>query len=278
MSEKLNTNNEVNSSNIFEEFLDDSDLIKEVNDIKKDKNKDIYYYIWITSKVFQSLFLFLLFLTIITFFYIKIQENNEKSIPTFLNPLCWLFLWEVSSGDNCISINSYIESKNKELAKEKSYQVEWIIPLIKKIYEIKNFNLSKDVIFLLDMSESKLKTLDIIEKFDSLLYNYDNIWRLKIKCFDLNIDSESHIFSMSCIAYSKWYEKWIRWFNWTNDNDVKWTSITLANSFLNYLEKTDSIFTLIDRQKLFRSDKLVWNEFWFTSKTPFSLKLKYNID
>ncbi|MBT3728621.1 hypothetical protein HOF65_07990 [bacterium] len=38
-------NKEIDSSNIFDEFVDDSNLIDEVNKIKQERNKDIYFYL-----------------------------------------------------------------------------------------------------------------------------------------------------------------------------------------------------------------------------------------
>jgi hypothetical protein len=84
---------------------------------------------------------------------------------------------------------------------------------------------------------------------------------------------------MDCIAYSAWYEKWIRWFDWKNDikSLVKWTSLSIANSFLNYINLESNIFIIIDRQKIFKSENIIWNKTGFTSKTRFNLKLKFNL-
>jgi hypothetical protein len=46
MEEKNNkVNQKIDSSNIFEEFVGDSNLIKEVDNIKKEKEKDLFFYI-----------------------------------------------------------------------------------------------------------------------------------------------------------------------------------------------------------------------------------------
>jgi hypothetical protein len=93
------------------------------------------------------------------------------------------------------------------------------------------------------------------------------------------IDEKTNTLNMSCIAYSAWYESWIRWFDWKNDDDsyVKWTSVSIANSFLNYIDLESKSFTIINRQKIFKVDSIVWDKTWFTYKTPFKLSLKYNI-
>jgi hypothetical protein len=46
MAKKVdNINNEIDSSNIFDEFVDDSSLIEEVDKVKRDRNRDLFYYI-----------------------------------------------------------------------------------------------------------------------------------------------------------------------------------------------------------------------------------------
>jgi hypothetical protein len=82
---------------------------------------------------------------------------------------------------------------------------------------------------------------------------------------------------MTCSAFSAWYEKWFKWFDAESDNSIKWTSISIANSFLNYISKTSKIFIIEDRQKIFNSESIVWDKTDFTNKTTFSLKLKYNL-
>jgi hypothetical protein len=46
MEEKNNEiNKKINSSNIFNEFIDDSSLIEEVDKLKRERNKDLFFYI-----------------------------------------------------------------------------------------------------------------------------------------------------------------------------------------------------------------------------------------
>jgi hypothetical protein len=91
---------------------------------------------------------------------------------------------------------------------------------------------------------------------------------------------------LTCDAYSQSYENnWIVWFSWNTekkDEYVSWTSLSLANSFLNYIEKKkDSGFTIIDKQKLFEVEPVSWDsDIWrttgYTKKTTFNIKLKIN--
>jgi hypothetical protein len=83
---------------------------------------------------------------------------------------------------------------------------------------------------------------------------------------------------MNCESYSQWYEKWLRWLDWTTDNPLKWSSLSQANSFLNFIVKTSKDFEIIDRQKMFKEESVLWTKTGFTSKTPFTLKLKYNLN
>jgi hypothetical protein len=59
--------------------------------------------------------------------------------------------------------------------------------------------------------------------------------------------------------------------------------LSVANSFLNYLEKKqDNGFTLIDRQKLFEIVNVAWDsDIWrttgYTKKTTFNIKLRINL-
>jgi hypothetical protein len=54
--------------------------------------------------------------------------------------------------------------------------------IIEKLYEVENFTKSKEVIFLLDKSSNKLKVLSILEEFDNLKNQFDNLDKEKIQC------------------------------------------------------------------------------------------------
>jgi hypothetical protein len=57
---------------------------------------------------------------------------------------------------------------------------------------------------------------------------------------------------------------------------LKWTSISIANSFLNYIEKQSTVFSIVNKQKVFRSETILWEKTNFTNKTQFNLVLNYN--
>jgi hypothetical protein len=89
------------------------------------------------------------------------------------------------------------------------------------------------------------------------------------------VNSEN-IFKARCEAFSAWYEDEIKWFDGTDDFFIKGTSISIANSFLNFIEKNSDAFILLDRQKIFSSQNIIWDSTGFTNKTIFYLKLKYS--
>ena len=126
-----------------------------------------------------------------------------------------------------------------------------------------------------DRTESKLQALKILEEFDTLKNAFEPIEKDKILCYDIEINSEN-IFKARCEAFSAWYEDEIKGFDGTDDFFIKWTSISIANSFLNFIEKNSDELKVLDRQKIFSSQNIIWDSTWFTNKTTFYLKLKYS--
>lgn len=279
MAEKIEPNNDnIDSSNIFDDFVQDSNLIKEVDKIKTDKNKDKFYYFTKVWKVFQILFWFLIILTVLLYSYISIQNNKDFSNSNLLDPFCYIFLWDIENTDVfCSSILSIKSNYTKKLSVEKAEQSKNILKILEKLYEIENFTKIKEVLFLVDKTSTKLPVLKILEEFDNLLNKFDKIDKQKIQCNNLKIESKLNIILLECYASSAWFETWLMWFDWTPNSPLSWTSISAANSFINYIGKKSTFFTIIDRQKIFRSENLLWKKSGFTNGTPFKLKLKYNL-
>jgi len=273
-----NKNNKVDKSNIFDEFVGDTSLMDEVNKIKKENNRDIFYYIANVASVLQTIFWLWFIVWIILFLYIFIQNNDKLNNSNILDPFCPVFLSDIQkSWTFCSSISWLNNNYDTELSNLKTNQVQNILSILEKLYSVKNFTKTKDVIFLADKSDSKLKVLSILEEFDNLKNGFDPVEKEKIQCNYIQIDSSKQIISMNCAAFSAWFWKWIRWFDGTTNNTLKWTSLSLANSFLNYIDKNSEYFNILDRQKIFRSENIVWNKTNFTNKTAFVLKLKYNL-
>jgi hypothetical protein len=93
------------------------------------------------------------------------------------------------------------------------------------------------------------------------------------------------VLEVTCDAYSQGYENnWIVGFSGEvrkKSEYISWTSLSLANSFLNYIEKTSKDFTIVDKQKLFEIGSVDWSsEIWlatgYTKRTTFNIKLKIN--
>lgn len=279
MAEKNNEiNKNVDSSNIFNEFIDDTSLIEEVDRLKSENNKDLFFYISKIGHSLQILFWLLFFLFIILFSYVFLQNNENIKNSSLLDPFCWIFLWNIKNDwTYCSSIASLKASYLNKLNLLQKEQTRDILKNIETLYSVENFTKTKEVIFLNDKSENKLQVLAILEEFDNMKTDF-NVEKQKIECKSLIIDSAKKILTMTCDSYSQWFEKGLRWLDWTTNNTLKWTSISQANSFLNFIEKTSETFEIVDRQKMFKEESILWTKTWFTSKTSFSLKLKYNLN
>lgn len=262
--------------NIFDDFNTDKSLQEEVKWLKKKEEKDMFFYISIASKVLQISFFILFFIVLIWWIYVFIQKNEDINSQSFLDPVCGVFSWGVPNPEtNCASItysNTYYKNKLEELKKS---QVKEIVSILPAIYEKKSFENSKEVSFLLDKTEDRLKTLEIISEFDKLKNEYTWFEKRKITCENFSIDSSKNTLTANCSAYSKWYEWSIKWFSW-EWKLIKWTSISVANSFLNFIEKKSEYFSLIERQKIFKVENIIDSETAYTKKTDFKLKLKIN--
>jgi len=138
---------------------------------------------------------------IILFSYISIQNNENFKNSSLLDPLCLVFLGNIHNEDSyCSSISSLNLRYTKELNTLQKSNITNSLGILEKLYEIKNFNKIKEVIFLVDKSKNKLKVLSILEDFDNIKNKFDEIDKQKIQCSSLIIDGD--ILSMKCTAYS----------------------------------------------------------------------------
>lgn len=269
----------IDSSNIFDEF-EAWELKEELKTNIPAEKKNMYDYLSIAAWLFSTIFWFSIFVVWGVYGYVNIQENPELDNSSILAPVCKVFIGDIPNVNvnwNCTSI-SYLETKySNDLKDLKSEQFSNSLALIEQIYKTENFLKSKEVVFLDTVTKTKLRPLEILEAFDKLKYNYDNNLLERIQCKDFSITND-WILSASCEAFSGWYETNIKWFDGTDNQRVSGTSISIANSFLNYIEKQSDVFTLIDRQKTFKSE-WVFDEFsYITKKTSFKLELQYNSD
>ena len=270
------TEEEIDTSNIFEEFNDDSDLKKEVKGMVDSQEKDAFYYLSMFGTFVQNTFWVLLLVLVLLYGYIFIQENENIKDSNILDPFCVIFLWDIKNTNTfCSSITSLNKEYEKQLEVSKESQVTDIISILEQLYKLEHFIKTKEITFLSDRTESKLQALKILEEFDTLKNAFEPIEKDKILCYDIEINSEN-IFKARCEAFSAWYEDEINGFDCTDDFFIKWTSISIANSFLNFIEKNSDELKVLDRQKIFSSQNIIWDSTWFTNKTTFYLKLKYS--
>lgn len=278
MEEKNNEiNKNIDSENIFDDFVDGSSLAEEVDNLKKEKDKDLFFYAAKTGHVLQAIFWLWLIISIIIFSYVHFQNNQKLKNSNILDPFCAVFLWDIKNEDTyCSSIASLKSTYESKLDLLQKSEVSDILEILERLYRVENFHNSKEVIFLIDKSENKLQALSILEKFDDMKNEF-NVEKEKIECRSIVIDSNKGLLTMNCSSYTQWYEKGLRWFDWTTDSTLKWTSLSQANSFLNFIEKTSTDFEIVDRQKMFKEEAVLWTKTGLTSKTQFDLKLKYNL-
>jgi len=275
MWEKKDVN--IDSTNIFDEFWADEKLKKEVEWIEKEKNKDSVYYIWIISNFFTFVNMIILLAFMIFWAYIYIQNDETIKDVSYLTPICKVFIDEQWDYSDCSSVSALTldyENKNKILIK-KYYEEN--LPLIESIYKNLSFIDSKEVSFLINKTKNKLHVLKVLSEFDKMKNDFSPLNKTRIKCSDLIIDSNNEI-TMDCSAYS-WIWDWkILWFSGENKwlDKVYWTSISVASSFINFIEKYEnSSFLILDKPKKFNFIEIVDNN-GYTRKTDFKLKLKYN--
>lgn len=272
---------ETSSVNIFDEFATDSSLIDEVEKLKEEEKKDTYYYLSLSWKIFQNIFWFLFVVVVVLYGYIYIQKSDSFVDKSLLDPICFIFndttISKPEGTTYCSSISFLKKTYESNLENIKLDQSKKILENIIKIYEDSNFTKTKEVTFLLNKTDDRLSVLDIIEKFDLLKNDFWWIDKRKVQCEKIKIDIETKIMEMQCYSYSQWYEKWIIWFSWIKNTDEIWgTSITIANSFLNYIEKNSKDFSLLERQKVFEIQNVSWETNGYTNKTSFDVKLKIN--
>lgn len=273
------------SDNIFKELSWELDFGKE--EIKQEEviEKWKEYYIRNTVSILSIVNIVLLILFVLLVWYTKAQKNSENYSKSFLDPFCFVILWDLqekNTWDFCSSVSALLldyENKTIELKKEitdKLSAITW------DLYTIENFVNSKEVSFLMSNKMNKLKVLDILNDFDRLKNDFSAWDKKLINCKEIKISGDN-IIDMTCEVFSSSWERvdnngglWIIWDTWDRKSSlIEWTSISLAASFINFIEKNSSYnFQVVEKQKIFDSE-VVW-EWPYVKKTKIELKLKYN--
>ncbi len=199
------------------------------------KTKMFSFYLSMSGKIFQNLFILMFVFILCSLGYLYIQENEEVTNKWFLDPVCTFVVWDVPIPDwnsFCSSLAFTSKYYSERLEEVKSNYSTDIFSILITIFENENFFKTKEVSFLVNKSENKLNAIEIMERFDSLKLDYLWIEKRRIQCQNIIIDTKDYTLEMKCESYSKWYEWEIIWFSWNKtDSKIWWTSISVANSF-----------------------------------------------
>lgn len=264
-----------NWENIFEDFSSDELLWKDIEEIKKEETKDFYYYLSFISGILK-VFNFILFVTLLIFIsYNYIQKKEELKSYDILSPVCNLILWDsyVDSGE-CYWLFAKIEEELVNVNEIEKKQFTKVINIISDVYTIDNFMNSESMIFLINKSENKFDPINILSEFDKLKNEFEPLDKSKIECWRIAINNQNE-FDIKCTIYSSDWDNDIKDFDSIWSKLMGWTSISIASSFIEFIEKNSNTFEILEKQKNFSSNKVSWK--WiYTKSTEVNLKLKYN--
>lgn len=267
--------NEINESNIFKELSWELDFWKEQeNENNITQIRDIFYYLRLAIKILLVSNIWIFIFLVLSFLYIKLENNNDMLEVSYLNPICPILLWfDISSQVwDCSSVRALSYKYSADISNIEQEAAKKILDIVPLLSSIKNFTLSKDVKFLVDRTQNRLKPLAMFEEFDKLKNSFSSSDKWQIKCQNIEILSSGD-FSISCSAYSSDWNTSIQ----TREawKKASWTSISLAANFIDYIEKNSKNFEIEDKQKSFSQENFSWN-WYYTKKTDFTLHMKYN--
>ena len=266
---------QIDATNIFDEFAADEDLKQEVEKIKISRQKNSYYYLNLVNKFFGTIN-FLAFLAfIVLWIYIYIQKDSTMKNISYLNPVCQVFVHDLGEEYNCSSISALTKTYEQKVKNIKWEVFTTNLQLIPSIYSVYNSIFSKDITFLIDRTENKLRPLKILDVFDRLKNEFEPVSKSRIRCTNVNISSD-YTLDIDCSVYTSFWDK-ILWYSWkySSKDFVHWTAVSKASSFINFLEKQDSDFYIVEKPKKFSVSNIVDEVYWFTKQASFHLKLKY---
>lgn len=275
----MSENQKIDTSNIFEDFRDDRSLKEEIDSIETEVNKDSVYYMGLVWNIFKYINFTLFILLIVFFSYIFIQKSEWNTFyeKAFLSPFCSILLWDAQEFEEsyCSWVNTLLKKYEEKLDIEKETTIINLLPVLKDVYSINNFINSEKVSFVINKTKTKVNPVDILSQFDMLKNSFLSLDKKQIVCNNIIIIWNT--LSADCSAFTSYWDSSIPWFNWETwtANKLWWTSISVASSFLNFIEKSEeSKFELLNKQKVFTADKLVW-ETWYIYKTDFKIRLSY---
>lgn len=273
---KQTDTNDITTENIFDEFVESQDTLKEVQHGKEKKH--IYDYIKAGNYIFMSLNIILFFIIIVLYFYSYSQEKTDKTEIGFLKPVCSFMLGNVyKSGDPCYSVTSVLNEYTSKLSASEEKIAKKMISIMSELYGIINFNYSNKVIFLVDKSNSRLKPLTILQDFDKIKKEFTSSFeRSNVDCSNIII-SEDNIMSLDCDIFSSdWDTSIIDINDGVRSILPGWgTSISRASSFINFIENhnTKRFSVIVKPEQLVSTATL--DEGPYTQVTSISLELQY---
>ncbi len=273
MSEIEKKEEEVNTSNIFDEFEIDEETKKDFDNLESSIKKDIFYYLdkfWNVLRFFN----YTMFIVIsLWLWYIFLQNTNAEFLKDqkYLAPVCSILNWNIPYSETCSALSVSTKKVDDQIKGLQKDYLTSIISILQKTYEIDNVKNSKESIFIIDKYRNKNDPYYILNEFDKIINEFTSVDKKKIQCDGITITW--NVFEAKCGAFSTlWYDN-IPWIDWDKINTIQWTSISLASSFINYLSKIPDI-KLLDRQKTFESKPYFW-EWNYTYKTDFKIKFEY---
>lgn len=270
-SENKDVLESIDSSNIFDEF-ETGELTQELEN--KKKKKDMYDYLSMIGSAMSTVFWIAFIIAVIGFAYTHYQSDEKRENSSLLAPICFLFTWDTpsSTANSCTSITALNKYYEGLISTTQSQQFEKINALLEEVYKIENFNKSKEVIFLTTQTQNKVPITEILTDFDNLIYEYDSSKLNQIQCKDISVD-DSMVVTLNCSTYTGDSDRSIRWMS--GNEKINGTSITLATSFLYYIENNSDSFIIQDKQRTFKKEPYYSDDNIYTSETKFELKMQY---
>ncbi|MBW7954706.1 hypothetical protein H3C61_02750 [Candidatus Gracilibacteria bacterium] len=282
------------TDNIFKELSGNIDFgKKEVEDNEQNK-KDKWYYMSLSSNILSIVNIFLVFFIVGFYFYFSVQKDSSYQNSSLIDPFCFLVLGgnreNIDSGEYCYSVAGLTQKFNSKISELKNTIVlgkdknKGLDNIFYDLYNVENFKSSKEGEFLISNKLNKLKVIDILNDFDKMKDDFLGGSVGDIKCKDIKITGDGEL-TTTCETFSSTWQipderESIGIIGSSGeigkkDDLIGGTSITLAASFLNFIEKNPNYnFELINKQKVFSSEFA--GEGAYVKKTKIDLKLKYN--
>ncbi len=266
------------STNIFDDFSQDEKLKDEVEQSKKEQEKGRYYYLSIIARVLGIINLFFFLFYVGGVIYIYIQNSDEMDNISALNPICGAFIWEgTHDWGDCSGVSSLLSEYERKQWNIENKVYKQIIDSISDVHYLSNFSSSKEALFLVDKEVNRMQPLKVLEEFDTLKNEFEPALKWRIQCKNIRISWNS-IIEIECDAYSTDWNTRILWPSWKKDavDLVKGTSMSVASSFINFLEKQSKTFTVLEKTKMFWISNFSSSDVVYSKKTKFELKLQLN--